>query len=216
MHKKDKVNIIIADDHQMFLDGLCSLLERNHKINIIDIAHNGNEVLRLLKHNKMVDLVISDISMPNMDGIELTKIIKKRFPKIFVIALSMYKQSQYINKLIKSGVDGYLLKNADIEELEVAILKVAKGEKYFSKEVMEEYMNSIFSPLSIKKSQAKLSKRELQVIELIAKEFTNSQIADKLCISTYTVDTHRKNIMQKIQAKNTAGIVKYAIQHGFI
>ncbi|HHC78350.1 MAG TPA: response regulator transcription factor [Flavobacteriia bacterium] len=210
------VQIILADDHKMFLEGLYALLYDDKRFHILATAKNGKEVLKLLTKYKAVDLLITDISMPEIDGIQLNKIVKKKYPQIKVIVLSMHKQNNLIAKLINDDVDGYLLKNADIDELSSAIDKVAKGNKYFSKDIRQDFMKSMFSPKAVKQSFAKLSKREKEILILIANEYTNAEIAEKLFISQFTAETHRKNILRKIDAKNTAGIVRYAIQHGLI
>ncbi len=212
----EKVSTLIVDDHKMFLDGLFELLKDNDSVQITATANNGEDAINILKNNKNIKLVISDISMPLIDGVELTKRIKKLQSGIRIIILSMHKETDVIHKLIQNEVDGYLLKNADISELDKAINKVLSGEKYFTKTIMNEYMESIFSPSKLTKSAIKLSKREKDIIKLIANEYTNQKIAEKLFLSLYTVETHRKNILRKINAKNTAGIVKYAIQHNLI
>ncbi len=211
----EKIRIVIADDHKMFLDGLCSLLEDEENLEIVDTAKNGNGVLQILSNTK-IDLVITDISMPEMNGIALNNEIKKKHTQVKTLVLSMHKQSDLIAKLIKNGANGYLLKNADKKELLQAINSIMRGENYFSPEVKEAYMQSMFSPKATRKAEAKLSRREKEVITLIAQEMTTNEIAEKLFISQHTVETHRKNILRKLDARNTAGLVKYAIQQGLV
>ncbi len=212
----EKIQILLVDDHKMFLEGLLALLNENKSIQVVATAHNGMEAMKILQQNKKIQLVITDISMPILNGFELTKKIKKKYPSVKIIILSMHKQSDMIHKLIQKEIDGYLLKNADVSELDHAIRKVISGEKFFAPSIMNSYMNSLFSPSKIKKSEIKLSKREKEIVKLIANEYTNQEIAEKLFLSPYTVETHRKNILRKIGAKNTAGIVKYAIQHNIL
>ncbi len=215
MDKANKINIVIADDHHIFLDGLVSLLKEYNHINIVDTALNGNDVLKILDTNS-VDLVITDISMEGMDGIKLNAVIKKRYPNVNTLVLSMHNNSEKIARLTRNNVNGYLLKNTEIEELLFAIEKIMGGENYFSNEVMEKYMESMFSRESEKSMIPELSRREIDVLKLIANEHITREIADKLCISQHTVDTHRKNILSKLNIRNTAGLVRYAIKNGLV
>jgi DNA-binding NarL/FixJ family response regulator len=215
MDKANKINIVIADDHHIFLDGLVSLLKEYNHINIVDTALNGNDVLKILDTNS-VDLVITDISMEGMDGIKLNAVIKKRYPNVNTLVLSMHNNSEKIARLTRNNVNGYLLKNTEIEELLLAIEKIMGGENYFSNEVMEKYMESMFSRESEKSMIPELSRREIDVLKLIANEHITREIADKLCISQHTVDTHRKNILSKLNIRNTAGLVRYAIKNGLV
>jgi DNA-binding NarL/FixJ family response regulator len=154
--------------------------------------------------------------MPDMDGIELSKKIKHEYPAIKTLILSTHSDINMIQKCINHGVDGYLLKNAEKEELIVALKEIYKGEKYFSQSVKDDYMNSVFTSKKAKNSLIQLSRRELEVLRLITKEFTAQEIADELFISQNTVNTHRKNLLSKLNAKNTAGLVMYAVQNGLL
>jgi len=166
--------------------------------------------------DQSVNLLITDISMPDVDGIALSNMVKKKYSDTKVLVLSMHSRSDIIAKLVQYNIDGYLLKNAGKSELILAIESIMRGEKYFTEEVKQKYMESMFSPPNKKKSEVKLSKRETEILILIAKEDTVSEIADKLFISKNTVETHRKNIFRKLEIKNKAGAVKYAIQHDLI
>jgi len=216
MKKLNKIPTIIIDDHNMFLDGIRNLLSESDLVEIRYALSDTKRIEKILENNKDITLIITDINIPGRDGIELSKYIKSKYPNIKIIILSMLNQSDIIHKLLNIGIDGYLLKNANIEELNKAIKSVFYGEKYFSKTVMEHYMNSMFSPKKIKHSKVNLTRREIEIIVLISKEMTNIEIAKKLFLSIYTVETHRRNILHKINAKNTAGIVRYAVQHGLI
>ncbi|MEN7551379.1 response regulator transcription factor [Rapidithrix thailandica] len=211
----EKIRIIVADDHSMFLDGLISLLNDVEYIEIVGKASNGKEALHLLKKVK-ADWVITDISMPEMDGIVLTGQIKKKYPEIKVLVVSMYHQSETIAKVVQQEADGYLLKNAGKEELLKAIASIQAGEKYFSEEIKQKYLESMFAPKKKSREQVPLSRREKEVLVLIAQENTTPEIAEKLFISQHTVESHRKNIIRKLNVRNTAGIVKYAIQQGLL
>jgi DNA-binding NarL/FixJ family response regulator len=209
------IKIILADDHQMFLEGLSSLLKDIPELEIISLALSGKQVIEYLE-KAPADIVVSDISMPEMDGIELNKLIKKSYPEVKVLILSTHNEADMIGKMIRNDVDGYLLKNAEKDELVQAIFSIAEGEKYFSEEVKNEYMNTFFSTHKKKDNQLKLSRREKEILKCIAMELTAQEIGDKLFISQNTVNTHRKNLLSKLNAKNTAGLVKYAMQNGLL
>lgn len=215
---RTEIKIIIVDDHQMFLEGLCALLQGEPHIKVVDVALNGKQLLDKITSLE-VDIVVSDINMPEMDGIELSRQLKKRFPDIKTLILSTHNDAQMIGKCIQNDVDGYLLKNAEKQELLKALSAIVEGEKYFGQEVKNEYMKTVFSEGGVTKEKenlAPLSRREKEILIHIAMEYTTQEIADKLFISQNTVNTHRKNLMSKLNAKNTAGLVKHAFQQGFL
>ncbi|UXX78036.1 response regulator transcription factor [Reichenbachiella carrageenanivorans] len=206
-----KIRLVIADDHSMFLEGLKVLIEKEDHIDIVGTAKDGLGVLDLIKSTP-IDIVITDLSMPNMDGLVLNKNIKSKYPKTKTIVVSTHSDSEMVMQLIKNDVDGYLLKNADPKELFLAISTVFEGDKYFSQEVKDKFMTTMFSDK--KKTQVPiLTKREKEIIRLITAEFTTSEIATQLHISDHTVNSHRKNLLSKLDVKNTAGLVKYALKH---
>lgn len=210
-----KINLLIADDHTMFLEGIVSLLGQESDINIIGKAHNGIEALDIIKTTS-VDLVILDISMPEMDGIELTKILKKKYPEIKILVVSTHSNVNIISRLIRIGVNGYLLKNAEKSELLEAIHSIIEGNNYFSEETEDKY---ICKQLRIEKqvlNLTELSSREKEILVLIANEYNTAEIAEKTFISLNTVNTHRRNLLSKLNAKNTAGLVKYAVENGLV
>lgn len=209
------INIIIADDHAMFLQGISSLLEVEEHISIIGKAKNGKEVIDLLE-KKIPDLVILDISMPEMNGIELTKYLKKNFSDIKILIVSTYGNTQTIAKLMRLGINGYLLKNAEKEELTHAINSIYNGMDYFSKEITEKQESNNKKLKSQQNITEELSKREKEILILIAREYTAPEIAEKAFISLNTVNTHRRNLLSKLNAKNTAGLVKYAVENGLL
>jgi DNA-binding NarL/FixJ family response regulator len=215
------IRILLVDDHKMIRDGIRALLHDTTEIVIADEAENGREALELLRGGELkVDLIVMDVRMPEMNGIEATKIIAEEFPAIPVLSLSMHDEVEYISKMLQAGASGYLLKNAGKVELVMALKKVAAGEKYFSSEVSYAMMMNYISGDGKKdrgpRENVQLTKREEEIIKLIASEMTNQEIADKLNISLRTVDTHRRNLLQKLGVKNTAGLVRYAIQNGLI
>lgn len=206
-----KVSLLLVDDHSMFLEGLKALIEKEVNISIAGTAKNGVEALAFLK-TKSIDVVITDLNMPEMDGLTLNRDIKKKYPRTKTIIVSTHSESDKIMQLIKNDVDGYLLKNANPEELFQAITTVNNGEKHFSQEVKDKFMNNVFSE-DKKANKPVLTKREKEIMKLITAELTTSEIAESLHISEHTVNSHRKNLLSKLEVKNTAGLVKYAIKH---
>ncbi len=209
----NKIKLLIADDHAILRDGIVSLLQSEESFTVAGTAGNGYEVMELINKNEY-DVCLLDINMPGLDGIEAAKLIKEKKPGIKIIMLTTYNDREIISELIHIGVAGYLLKNSDKQELVEAVHKVMKGRHYFS----EEVENIILQGLSEKRSGEvmSLTERELEVVQLLAKEYTNDKIASKLHISFRTVETHRKNIMQKAKAHNLAGLLKYAYGKGLI
>ncbi len=208
-----KINLCIVDDHKMFLEGITSVLSNTENMNVIMTAKDGKEALKILP-NFMPDVLITDIDMLIINGIELTKEVKSLYPKIKVIAVSSHSKSVIITKAIQAGVDGYILKNTGKLELCKAIKTVYQGTKYFNNEIKEIINDSIFN---IKKTDTvNLSEREKEVLILISNEKSSHEIAEILSLSIYTIETHRKNLMRKIGTKNMVGLVKYAIQQNII
>lgn len=211
-----KHNLIIADDHKMFLDGLLSILNTESDYNILYTAKHGGEVKKYLSINaeEKIDLVITDVTMPEVDGIALNKWIKSTSNNIKTLVVSMHNTPEIIDDLIESDVDGYLQKNAKKEEFLKAIETILGGEKYFSREIKDIYLKSKFE--KNKDSDIKLTKREVEVISLIAEEFTTQEIADKLFLSKHTIESYRKNLITKLNVRNLAGLTKYAIKKGYV
>ena len=211
------INIVIVDDHKIFLEGLSLLLNDTKSIKIIGVATSGNEVLEILNRHA-VDIVITDISMPGMDGIQLTKEIRKKFPAVKILALTMHNQSTIISTMIKNGVSGYVLKDTGKEELLNAIKSLSIGGNYFSEEVKSILLEGAVLGKKLKSDNSliRLSPREVEVLKLIASEFTQQQIADKLFISTHTVAFHKKKLFYKFDVKNTAGLIKVAMENNFL
>jgi len=211
-----KYNLIIADDHKMFLDGLQSILSSIDDYKIILTADSGKNVLKYVTINptSKIDLIITDISMPEMDGITLNREVKKINLNIKVLVVSMHIDTAMIDALIKNDVDGYLHKNTEKNELLKAISTILKGEKYFSQSIKDAYTNSVFTKK--KESIQSLTKREKEVLKLIALEHTSQEIADILFLSKHTIESYRKNLIVKLNVRNLAGLTKYAIKLGLI
>lgn len=213
----EKINILIADDHKIFRDGIKSILEKEKDLHVVGEAGSGSEVLE--KVNLLdIDVLILDIDIGKPNGIEITGIIKKEKPEINILILSMISLHDFVIQSLESGATGYLLKNTGKDEVLTAIRSVARGDSYFSKEVSAILIEQIHNPPGRKKRQADvpLTARELEVLQLIAREYTNPEIAAKLFISIRTVDTHKRNLLEKLELKNTAGLVKYALQKGIL
>lgn len=207
-------NIIIVDDHKMFLDGISSIFSAVETYNIILKANNGNQVIKFVDASQVgeIDLIISDISMPDTDGITLNNHVKKIRPEIKTLIVSMHTDTKMIDTLIKNDVDGYVSKNSEKHELLKAVETILKGEKYFSDTIKQAYMNSVFN--KEKNAIESLTKREKEVLKLIAEEYTTQEIADELFLSKHTIESYRKTLMSKLKVKNLAGLTKYAIKLG--
>ncbi len=210
------INIIIADDHQMFIDGIKSLLEPQQDIAIVGEALNGTDLMAILR-KVQADIVLMDINMPGMDGVEATRQIRKEHKEVKVLAVTMYNTREFVASLLGAGASGYILKNTGKEELLAAIHALKNGSTYFSEAVTKRIMESLQGKRSsIFDGVIELTVREKEVLKLIALEHTSQEIAKKLFLSVNTIETHRKNLLSKLNLKNTAGLVKYAVQHGVL
>jgi len=205
--------ILIVDDHQMIIDGLKALLATETMFNVVASTTRPANVLPLMAEH-LPDLVISDIEMPEITGIELCKKIKATYPKVPVLALSMYGDKGHIASALEAGVSGYILKNTGQEELVAALLKLASGGMYFSDDVSTEMLKTFSEPKAEpeKEPEFKLTVREEEIVKLIGQELSNAEIGEKLFISERTVETHRKNIFRKTGTKSVAGLMKYAFE----
>ncbi len=208
-----QIRLLIADDHKILLDGIVSLLQSEPAFSVSGTASDGYEVLELAAANDY-DVCLLDINMPRLDGMETAKLLKQRKPELKIIMLTTYNDKEIISELVHIGVSGYLLKNSDKHELIEAIKKVMGGRYYFSEEVEKIILQGVSEKQS--KEVVTLTDREMEVVRLLAKEYTNEKIAGELHISYRTVETHRKNIMQKTKAHNLAGLIKFAYSKGLI
>jgi DNA-binding NarL/FixJ family response regulator len=212
--KNGAINIAIVDDHQIVIDGIKSLLEDQPGFSIVACTTSPRQMLELLG-NKPVDILLTDIMMPEMNGRELAKNVRKQLPGIKILALSMSGQGDIVSEMINDAdIAGYVLKNIGKEELTTAIEKIAAGGIYFSDQVLDELER--FSNSRREKEEAHLTQREVEIIGLIEKEMSNKEIADTLFISERTVETHRKNIFRKTKTNSVIGLVKYAYEHKLI
>jgi len=215
------LNIGIAEDHQVMIDGLSALLDEFDDIKVILTAKNGVELLEQL-NTTQPDVILMDINMPEMDGIEASRQTKERYPNIAIVILSMFDDVKVIKECLKAGVDGYLLKETGIDELEEAIRSVSKGETHFSKPIAEKILirkskekprKKTYKPAAL---AIELTPREKEVLELICEEYTSNEIAAELYISVNTVETHRRNLLDKTKSRNIAGLFRYALQNNLL
>ncbi|MFB6258987.1 MAG: response regulator [Flavobacteriales bacterium] len=212
------IDILLVDDHKIIRDGIRALLQSSEDIRIVAECSDGSEVNETLRaHN--VDIVLMDINMPKMSGLEATEEVLKEFPDMKVVALTMYNEESYISRILNQGAVGYILKNTGKQELVEALRKIRDGGNYFSEEVTQQIMSRFMSPSKSDDpspgggSLDRLTNREKEVLRLIAMEYTNHEIGDHLNVSTRTIDSHRRNLLQKLGVKNTAGLVRFALQN---
>jgi DNA-binding NarL/FixJ family response regulator len=210
----EKIRIIITDDHQLFRNGLKILLNGFSEFEVTGEASNGEEFLKILKDTP-ADIVLMDINMPEMNGIEATRKGLKIRPDVDIIALSMYGEEEYYNKMVDAGAKGFLLKDSNISEVKEAIIAVRKGGTYFSQELLYHVIQKIKHRENESKS-TNLSKREKEILAKICEGFSNQEIAETLFISKRTVDKHRANLLGKTSSKNTASLILFAIRNKLI
>jgi DNA-binding NarL/FixJ family response regulator len=212
--KKEKVTLAIVDDHQIVIDGLKSLLQGHETFKVEIETTNPSEMIGLLQ-KKQVDILLTDVMMPEMNGAELSKLVHKNFPSIKILALSMSGQGDLVNKMIdESDIAGYVLKNIGKADLLGALEKISSGGVYFSDDVLHEMTKA--GDLKKTAEDAHLTLREIEIIKLIEKEYGNKKIADTLFLSERTVETHRKNIFRKTKTSSLIGLIKYAYEHKLI
>ena len=204
--------VFIVDDHPMVVAGLQALLQQLGNIKVAGSVSNAFETIPFLKNNE-IDVILLDINLPDISGIDLCKKIHKEFPQIKIIGISTFSERSYISRMIENGASGYLIKSASKEEIAEAIESVMNGKMYLS--VSMEHLFHPVSPAASGHFPA-LTKREKEILGLIAEGLTNHQIAAKLFISSLTVDTHRKNLLTKLDVHNTAALIRFAVENGLI
>ncbi len=214
----DKIRIVFADDHVIVRDGLRALLRSDPQFSLLGEGANGREALELVgKHHP--DVAMLDISMPEMNGIEATKVIKREYPDTRIMILTIHENEQYVYEMLQAGADGYVLKNAEKKEIFDGIKAVARGEHYFSSQVSELLIGDLVKKArggtgQQSETRADLTDREKEVLAFIAEGMTSRQIAERLFLSVSTVNSHRANLKKKLSIRDTAGLVKYALQAG--
>jgi DNA-binding NarL/FixJ family response regulator len=215
---REKIKIVLADDHRIFRKGLKALLSEKESIEVLAEADNGDEALKMArKYNP--GIVIMDIGMPKMDGIEAARQIRERLPDIEVIILSMHAKKAYIDQVLKAGAKGYVLKDSDEENLIAAIHTVHSGGYYLDSPIADQVLSDYFrgkTKRELKEQSDPLSEREKEVLRLLAEGHSNQEVADILCISRKTVENHRAHIVRKTGVQGQVGLTKYAARIGLI
>ncbi len=209
------IRVAIVDDHEFFRSGLKIALKRIKNVEISYEATNGDEFLKL-QEIKPADLVFMDIKMPGRDGLSATIEAKKRYPKLKIIVLTMYDTDDYIRSVIEVGVDGFMLKNINRIDLEIALKKVINGEKYYAQDLIGYFTRELYKKEVAEHTSEEISKREKEVLQLIFEGYSNKEIAEKLFISIRTVTNHRASLNAKTNSKNTASLISYAIKNKLV
>ncbi|MDF9796538.1 DNA-binding NarL/FixJ family response regulator [Catalinimonas alkaloidigena] len=216
----DKIKILLVDDHKMIRDGIRASLAGTADISVVEEAASAREALKKIAQHPSIDVVVMDISLgEGEDGISVTKTITEKYQGVNILAMSMHDEETHVIKMLQAGAIGYMLKDQGMSDLVEAIRTVAGGESFFSKDVSELLMSHFVrkkTKPNAKKDMVNLTRREIEVLKKIAEEYTNQEIAEALFISPRTVDTHRRNLILKLNVKNTAGLVKYAISQQLI
>lgn len=219
----NKINIFIVDDHQIFLDGISSLLEEEEQIQILGTAHNGKVAIdKIAALSNEVNVVLMDINMPEMDGIEATKQLKSLYPNIKILMLTMHSEPRFIKECIEIGAKGYVLKNISKDDLLKAIDHVNDNKAFLDSAAQEQLINAVtssdddFDSKAYDQLTAQITTRELEILQHIALGLTSQDIANKLFISKNTVETHRKNMLSKLNVNNTAALLKIAYKKGLV
>ncbi|MCH7612531.1 MAG: response regulator transcription factor [Candidatus Marinimicrobia bacterium] len=216
-----EITVLVVEDHTIVRQGIVSLINKEDDITIVGEADDGRQAIKLCREKKP-NIIVMDLAMPHLNGIETTQIVKKECPKTNIIILSMYSEEEYIFKAIDAGASGYLTKKNAAEDLIKAIRAVRDGKTFFSPEVSKTVMNSYhlmmkkYGTLDEVSEKKKLTSRELEVLQLIAEGYTSKKISEKLHISTNTVQRHREKIMRKTGIHNVAGLTRYALEKGII
>jgi DNA-binding NarL/FixJ family response regulator len=213
------IEILIADDHIMFVDGIESILDGQNEIVVKGKCYDGPSVLTFMEKNA-IDIILLDVNLPGMSGIEVCKEVLSKYPKTKIIAISMFNEESFVSEILNNGAKGYILKNTGREELINAIKRVYTGESFFSKDVTETIMKGLMNQRKASSKNTnllpKISRREKEVLKLIVEEFTTQEIADKLFISLKTVESHRSSLLAKLSARNTAGLVRIAMENSLV
>lgn len=214
-----KQRILLVDDHDLIIDGIYAMFERVKEYEIVGRACNGQDAV-LLTQKLIPDIIIMDISMPVMNGLEASKSIIEQFPDMLIIVLTQHEETEYIRNVLSIGVKGYLLKNSTKEEFLTAIETVSRGQVYLGHNIAELMIKDLINPgktnNSTEKETIPLTKREKEILKLITQDFNNQEIADELNISLRTVETHRRNLMQKLDVKSVVSLITFALKNGLV
>ncbi len=214
MNNNQQINVMIADDHQIVIDGIRSLLKKNSNTTIVGEAYDGKEALRLIKE-KNIDIAILDINMPLLTGVEVTKEIKRLGLKTKVLFLTMHESPEFVSQSMEIGAEGYIVKNRGKEELEAALNALYEGKDYYGAEAKSAYFNKARQQKK-NAQEIRLTRREKEVLKLIAEGLTTPKISEKLFIANATVETHRRNLLEKTKTSNTMLLVRYAVENKYV
>lgn len=209
-----KIKVIVADDHTILADGIENMLNKKGAFEVVAKATNGEEVIKLLKMHR-IDVVIMDINMPVMDGLEATRVVKEHFPEVKVLIMSMHDKEGYIQNALEAGADGYILKNTSQDEMERALIRISDGGNYFSQDVSTKMAMKMVKKTEEEKI-IKLSRVEKQVLSLLSEGKTSDEISVTLGTSSHTIRSYRRNLMVKFNAKNVTQLIAMAIKKGYI
>jgi two-component system response regulator NreC len=210
------IRVFITDDHEIYLEGLALLLSKQEGIEVTGTATSGKELLGCVQKGLDTDILLLDVYLPDMPEEEIVQQIRSSYPDLRIVYLTLLRGTRYVHKLAKYNIQGYILKNASLDELLTALRSVHEGGRYFSKDIHigdrdEDFRNTI--TIEDRQIDEILSRRELEVLRLICKEYSNAEIAEKLFLSVSTVETHRKNLIAKLGVNNTVGLVKFALRN---
>jgi len=211
----DPIKLLLVDDHELFLEGIISLLEGTAELEITGTALNGKLALQKIANNPP-DMILCDLNMPEMNGIELVKEVKKNYPEIKIIVLTMHDDRPTVTEIMMAEAEGYILKNTDQKELMIAIKRVCDGSTYYCNQVMNVILEKYREEKKIEDQHVQLTDREKEILKLIAQEKSSEEIAETLFISRRTVETHRKNILKKAEVKSVVGLLKLGYRMGLI
>ena len=213
----DRIRLLLVDDHEIFLDGLSSLLSTSENIHIQDHALNGADAMVLIRKDQP-DILLTDLNMPGLDGIALVKQVKEEFPEVKVIVLTMHNDRPTVSEIMMAEAEGYVLKNTSKKDLLNAIQRVAEGGTYYSNEVISIMLARVkeIKKKEMNAEECVLTDREKEILQLIAEEKSSEEIAEQLFISRRTVETHRKNILHKVNSRTVVGLIKYAFRHDLV
>ena len=216
MNPTNPISLLIADDHEIFRKGLRLIIQQMTGMEVMGEAANGKELLEKIEHGIRPDIILTDVRMPVMDGIEATQRILDLVPNQCILALSMFGEEEYLEQMIQAGARGFLLKNIDKSELEKAIRQVVMGQHYFSGELLPYFTRKFIAQKPFSPQESTFSQREMEVLNWIAKGLTSKEIADKLFISPRTVEGHKANMIEKTGSKNIVELIIYAIKNELV
>ncbi|MGB3209912.1 MAG: response regulator transcription factor [Desulforhopalus sp.] len=209
--------ILLADDHVLIRHGIKNIIKKNDNFRVVGEVSNGKELMAFLENSK-VDMIILDISMPGIGGMEATGLVKNKYPWIKILMLTMHKNKQYFYNAMAAGADGYLMKDDSDQELLIAIEKVLSGKSYISPYMVDDFTDDVINMYRTEKKSPfqELTKREKEILQLVVQGYTSKKMAERLNLSQRTIDHHRSNLLRKFNKKNSVDLVNYAIRNGFV